>query len=104
VFVEVTLCIKAFWREKQTQASGHPIAGFEHGKGKRYRGSCPDVFGYLLRLLIALAKAVRINGFLHPKEQGEDAKYPIPIGPTVNTILSSPSLSLAIADIVREHL
>lgn len=34
MFVEVTLCIKAFWREEQIQASGHLIAGFEYGKGK----------------------------------------------------------------------
>jgi hypothetical protein len=29
VFVEATLCIKAFWREEQMQASGHLIVGFE---------------------------------------------------------------------------
>jgi hypothetical protein len=56
-----------------------------------------------LRLLIAHAKAVRINGFLHLKEQGQDAKYPILIGPTANTILSSSSLRLAIAGHCTEH-
>jgi len=103
VFVEITLCIKPFWREEQIQAPRHLIAGFEHGKGKgtvalAQMVRCP------LQLLIAHAKAVPINGFLHPKEQGEDAKNPIPIEPTVNTILSSSSLSLAIARHCTKHL
>jgi hypothetical protein len=84
------------------RASHH---GLEHGRGESIVALARIVSGSTLyQPPIAHAKAVRINGFLHPKEQGEDAKYSMLIGPTVNTILSYPSLSLAITRHCTEHL
>jgi hypothetical protein len=62
VFVEVMVCIKAFWWEEQIEASGHLIAALSMEKVK-YCSSCPVLGNSLYQLLIAHAKSVRINGF-----------------------------------------
>lgn len=87
MFVEVIVCIKAFWWEKQIEASGHLIAALSMEKVK-YCSSCPVLGNSLYQLLIAHVKSVRINGFLLPKEQ-EDVRDSILIGPTVNMMLPS---------------
>ena len=82
MFVEVTVCIKAFWRENQIEASGQLIAALSMEKGKSIVALAQVVSGSpLCQPLIAHAKAIQINSFLHPKEQGEDANYSMLIGP-----------------------